>query len=75
LSNIPELSYLQIINALQRLGFIIVRQKGSHIRLQKRVNDKTIKLTVPAHKPVKRNTLRQILKQANIELEIFKEYL
>lgn len=75
MSDIPSLSYIRIINALQRLGFIVVRQKGSHIRLQKRVDDKTIKLTVPSHKPVKTNTLRQILKQAEISLEDFKKNL
>ncbi len=75
MSDVPELSYIKIINSLQRLGFIVVRQKGSHIRLQKRTSNKTIKITIPAHKPVKRNTLRQILKQANIELDDFKSNL
>ena len=34
-----------------------------------------LKITVPAHKPVKPNTLRQILKHAEIDLETFKLYL
>lgn len=75
MSDIPSLSYIKIINALQRLGFIVVRQKGSHIRLQKRAGDEIIKITVPAHKPVKSNTLRQILKQSKIELVDFKREL
>ena len=75
MSDIPELSYLQIIKALQRLGFSVVRQKGSHIRLQKRTFDEVVKITVPAHKPVRRNTLRQILKQANVDLGEFKNNL
>jgi predicted RNA binding protein YcfA (HicA-like mRNA interferase family) len=74
-SEFPALSYKQIISTLQRCGFIVVRQKGSHIRLQKRILDKIIKITVPAHKPVKPNTLRHILKQAEIDLGIFKNYL
>jgi len=75
MSDIPSLSYVQIIRALQKLGFVVVRQKGSHIRLQKRAGDAIIKITVPAHKPVKVNTLRQILKQAKISIEEFKKYL
>lgn len=71
MSDIPSLSYVQIIRALQKLGFVVVRQKGSHIRLQKRTGDALIKITVPAHKPVKVNTLRQILKQAKISIEEF----
>jgi predicted RNA binding protein YcfA (HicA-like mRNA interferase family) len=74
-SEIPSLSYVKIISTLQRLGFIVVRQKGSHIRLQKRTSEKVIKTIVPAHKPVKINTLRQILKQCNVSLEEFKENL
>jgi predicted RNA binding protein YcfA (HicA-like mRNA interferase family) len=75
LSEVPSLSYLQIIQALQRFGFVIVRQRGSHIRLQKRLTEKIIKITVPAHKPVHPNTLRNILKQADISLTQFKELL
>lgn len=73
MSEIPSLSYVKIISTLQRLGFIVIRQKGSHIRLQKRIGDKVIKTIVPAHKPVKINTLRQILKQCQISIEEFKE--
>jgi predicted RNA binding protein YcfA (HicA-like mRNA interferase family) len=75
LSEFPALSYLQIIRALQRNGFMVVRQKGSHIRLQKRIGEKIIKITVPAHKPVLPNTLRHILKQAEMSISDFKEFL
>lgn len=75
MSEIPELPYLKIINALQRLGFIVVRQKGSHIRIQKRIGDEVIKTIIPSHKPVKRNTLRQILKQINVDIDEFKNNL
>lgn len=75
MSDVPELSFEKIIKALRRLGFIIVRQKVSHIRMQKRTDDSVIKITVPSHKPVKRNTLRQIIKQAEIDLDTFKSKL
>ena len=75
MSEIPSLSYHQIINALQRLGFVVIRQKGSHIRLHKRDEDKIIKITVPAHRPVRINTLRQIIKQAELSLDEFKSKL
>ena len=72
---VPSLPYLKIIHALQRDGWVVVRSKGSHIRLQKHTANKTLKLTVPAHKPVKRSTLSHLLKQAEIELERFLELL
>jgi predicted RNA binding protein YcfA (HicA-like mRNA interferase family) len=52
-----------------------VRQKGSHIRLEKKLPNETLKITVPAHKPVKRSTLAKILKQARIDLDYFLELL
>ena len=71
MSKVPSLSYFKIVNALQRDGWIVVRQKGSHIRLQKRLENETLKITVPAHKPVKRSTLSHILKQARISTDEF----
>jgi len=54
---------------------VIVRQRGSHIRLQKNVGNKTLKIVVPAHSPVKRSTLAHILKQSETDLEHFLELL
>ena len=68
---VPSLSYTQVIRALQRDGWTVVRQRGSHIRLQKRAGSELLKLTVPAHRPIKRSTLAHILKQARLELERF----
>jgi predicted RNA binding protein YcfA (HicA-like mRNA interferase family) len=52
-----------------------VRQVGSHIRLQKRDGDELLKLTIPAHRPVKRSTLAHILKQARLDVEQFLNLL
>jgi len=48
---IPSLPYDHVVRALQRDGWIVVRQKGSHIRLQKHTATETLKLTIPAHRP------------------------
>ena len=72
---VPSLSYTKIIRALQRDGWMVVRQRGSHIRLQKRIGNEVLKLTVPAHRPVKRSTLAHILKQARINVDRFLEIL
>ena len=75
MSRVPSLGYVEIIRALQRDGWMVVRQRGSHIRLQKRTGDEVLKLTVPAHRPVKRSTLSHILKQARVDLDRFLELL
>jgi predicted RNA binding protein YcfA (HicA-like mRNA interferase family) len=71
LSKIPSENYDRILAALQRLGFSVLRQRGSHVRLQRQLPTRLIKITVPAHKPVKRSTLSRILKQAEISLDDF----
>ena len=75
MTSVPHLSYREIVHALQRDGWVVIRQRGSHIRLQKHVGERTLKLTVPAHNPVKRSTLSHILKQGEIELERFLKLL
>lgn len=75
MSIVPSLPYDQVIRALQRDGWIVVRQRGSHIRLQKHTTTETLKLTVPAHRPIKRTTLSHILKQARLTIERFNELL
>jgi predicted RNA binding protein YcfA (HicA-like mRNA interferase family) len=75
MSKIPELPYTKIIKALERDGWVNVRQRGSHIRLEKKLPCETLKITVPAHRPVKRSTLFQILKQGHIDLEYFLSLL
>ncbi len=75
MSSVPRLPYRKIIHALQRDGWVVIRQRGSHIRLQKHIGERTLKLTVPAHTPVKSSTLSHILKQAELGLERFLELL
>lgn len=75
MSRVPSLPYQQIIRALQRDGWTVVRQRGSHIRLQKRVGSEVLKITVPAHRPVKRSTLAHILKQAQLSVDDFLKLL
>jgi len=74
-SKVPSLPYTKIIRALQRDGWTVVRQRGSHIRLHKRMRDEMLKLTVPAHRPVKRSTLSHILKQARLDVGEFLDLL
>ena len=75
MTKVPSLNYGKLIKALQRDGWIVVQQKGSHIRLHKRTPTDMLKLTVPAHRPIKRSTLSHILKHARLSVEDFLELL
>ncbi len=73
MSKVPSLGYEKVVRALQRDGWVVVRQRGSHIRLQKHLGSEVLKLVVPAHRPILRSTLAHILKQAQMPLERFLE--
>ena len=75
MSKVPSLNYEKVIHALHRNGWVVVRQKGSHIQLHKRTADETLKLIVPAHRPIKRSTLSHIIKQAGLSLDDFLNLL
>jgi predicted RNA binding protein YcfA (HicA-like mRNA interferase family) len=72
---VPSLPFNKIIRALQRDGWAVVRQRGSHIRLQRRMGAELLKITVPAHRPVKRSTPSHILKQARLDVDESLELL
>jgi predicted RNA binding protein YcfA (HicA-like mRNA interferase family) len=61
----------QIVKALRRLGFIVDHQRGSHIFLHHL--DKNISLVVPNHKEIKKGTLHNILKKADISIDELKK--
>ncbi len=75
MTKVPSLNYPEVIRALERGGWRVVRQKGSHIRLERPLRGRTLKIIVPAHKPIKRSTLAHILKQAEIAPDDFLELL
>jgi predicted RNA binding protein YcfA (HicA-like mRNA interferase family) len=75
MTKVPGLNYDRVVQALRRDGWVVVRQRGSHIRLQKHAPDETLKLVVPAHRPIKRSTLAHILKQARLTVEQFERLL
>ncbi len=63
----PKLySYREIVNALKRLGFSTISQRGSHIKMRGIIDGKLQTAIIPAHKQVALGTLSSILKQANI---------
>lgn len=71
MTKVPSLGFEKVIRALQRDGWVVVRRKGSHIRIQKHLHAETLKMTIPRHHPIKRSTLSHILKQARLSVEDF----
>lgn len=65
-------TYLEVTRKLGKLGFVFYRSaKGDHeIWLNPETNCKT---TIPHHREIKEGTLRNILKQAQVDVDIFLE--
>jgi predicted RNA binding protein YcfA (HicA-like mRNA interferase family) len=59
---LPVLSGGELIKALQKSGFRVVRQKGSHVSLQKTKHN----TVVPLHDELAKGTLLGILKQCDL---------
>jgi predicted RNA binding protein YcfA (HicA-like mRNA interferase family) len=49
MSKLPVISGKELVNALEKAGFIVVRQIGSHVSLQKITNEGTYRTVVPLH--------------------------
>lgn len=62
---IPVVSGEQLVSALSTLGWVAIRQRGSHVRL--RHPDRAVPLVVPLHRELKRGTLAGILRDAGVE--------
>jgi predicted RNA binding protein YcfA (HicA-like mRNA interferase family) len=56
---------------LERLGFVQVRQRGSHIVMKKSMPEGNVGCVVPLHDEVAIGTLHSILKQAKVSVDEF----
>lgn len=71
MSKLPLLSWREVVKALNKTGFQIVRQKGSHLIL---VKDDII-VPVPKHDQIKRGLLLEIIAEAGLTKEEFLKLL
>jgi predicted RNA binding protein YcfA (HicA-like mRNA interferase family) len=69
-----DLSGQELVKALERLGYEVSRQTGSHIRLTTQRNGEH-HITVPAHDPIKIGTLNAILRDVADHADLSREEL
>ena len=68
---LPVVSGQKVVRALERIGYHVVRQRGSHIRLRDETEPSHLPVTVPDHRTVKPELLRKILRDADLTTEEF----
>jgi predicted RNA binding protein YcfA (HicA-like mRNA interferase family) len=69
----PVVSGEQLIKALGKDGWAVVRQRGSHVRLKK--PGRRYALVVPLHKEIRKGTLGGILRDANLSSDDLRRLL
>lgn len=72
---LPSVSGERVVRALNRAGFAELRQKGSHVSLEKRTSEVVLRTVVPMHSALAKGTLADILKQSGLTLDEFLEFL
>jgi predicted RNA binding protein YcfA (HicA-like mRNA interferase family) len=73
MNKLPRISGRGCIRALEKAGFRVRRQEGSHIILRR--DTPFAQLVVPDHKELDRGTLRAIIRQAGLSVDEFTKLL
>jgi predicted RNA binding protein YcfA (HicA-like mRNA interferase family) len=72
LGRLRVLSGKQVCALLVEHGFLLVRQRGSHIIMQRRVGHSTITVPVPNHRELAIGTLQSIIRQSQLPRSTFE---
>jgi predicted RNA binding protein YcfA (HicA-like mRNA interferase family) len=72
---LPVISGKKLVSFLVAMNYEIVRQRGSHVRLEKITKGGVHKITIPIHDPVAKGTLNDILTKVSMWNQVPKEDL
>jgi predicted RNA binding protein YcfA (HicA-like mRNA interferase family) len=75
MKNLPGVSGEKAIRALEKIGFVQVRQRGSHVILKRHTPEGKIGCVIPLHRELAIGTLRGILRQAKVGPDEFIQNL
>jgi predicted RNA binding protein YcfA (HicA-like mRNA interferase family) len=73
MTKLPQLSGPDLVRTLQKVGFTVRRQHGSHIIMRR--DDPFAQTVVPNHRQIDRGMLRAILRQIGITADQLIELL
>ena len=66
------LSGKEVCGILEKHGFVEVRQRGSHIVMQKKLQGTTVSVPVPNHPTLRIGTLQSIIRQSGVTRSEFE---
>ena len=64
---LPQISGKDLVKVFNKFGFKIIRQRGSHVQIEKIDDNEIIKITIPMHPKLKKGTLSHIIKVSKID--------
>ena len=73
--NLPVISGEKLLKVLKKQGYVILRQAGSHIRLEKDFKTHKHKITIPYHKVIAFGTLHDIIRSICEKNSLTKEQM
>jgi predicted RNA binding protein YcfA (HicA-like mRNA interferase family) len=74
MAKLPNLTGQELITVLEKIGFFVVRQKGSHVRL-KHEDSRVVSVPVHAQKNIGKGLLLKILRDAELTKEELEDIL
>jgi len=76
MTKLPQVSGKETIRALKKIGFVVVHQRGSHVKLSRAIGNQKQIVIIPLQKVIKKGTLRNgILKPINLSIDEFVKLL
>ena len=69
---LPSISGKKAIKAFEKIGYHVVRKRGSHFRLQ---HPDKIPLTIPEHRTISKGLLKRLLRDSELSVEEFVKLL
>lgn len=74
MTKLPVLSGKELCKVLEKIGYLVDHQTGSHIILR---NGKPPyrRITVPNHKEIAKGTLRSIIREAGLSRQEFQDFI
>jgi predicted RNA binding protein YcfA (HicA-like mRNA interferase family) len=75
MSRLPDVSGAELTKALRKAGFVVLRQKGSHVAMEKVDLGVVWRTIIPMHRQIARGTLHDILKQMGLTRDELRRLL
>lgn len=69
------IAWNEAVHCFEKLGYEVVRQRGSHMRLAHKTDTHKKPLTIPRHAELGKGLLRKLIRDAEISVDEFVELL